>query len=710
MAVTLRYDWGNRENKTTGALSEPSLTDVKSGVVLALTRATTASVTDYNNIIKEVVSGEERYTGARRVENLCVQSNDFDTTWTSTNSTETQGATDPDGGTTAWTLADDSGGGGDVVIQTGIAITLKADSSYTFSYYAKADQLAWTMIEIDSFTVPASNTRAWFDLTNGVEGTTPDAEFDATGIIDAGNGWYRVWGSFTLTSDNIGVPRMSVVGADNDHTDQDDGTSSILIWRAQIENVSGQADPAPSEYQATTTAAVAKWYATNKSGAAINPTGLLVEEARTNICLQSETFSVSWVNTNTDEVLDTATAPDGTLTADGLSATSTADQANAIYQAFTGRTAAQATTISGFFKSGIGATKVQLAYDAEGAGSDGFFCNFDLSAGTKGTVTALAAGTATASIIDDVGNGWFRCTIVGSIAVGTVARFTISISDNISGAVFEAANLTDNDSIFCWGAQVEVSLNNKKSSYIPTVASSVTRNAEPNITTTLSFLDAAATEAGTWYVKGNFPDAGTAVDKILTLDDGGATDRMYLELDAAENVNFATTHSADTDGASDGAGVIAANTAFRVAAAYADDDVIAYVDGASSGADTAAAIPLADAMTTLRVGSDSAGNYFNGHIAEIIHDNTRLVNGTLEDWSNGLNLPVSANITGIEYPRDAMPTDTSRFNDFITDSGITKTGDLQLDYRAALFTVLGPGGKVNDYSLNDIFKRYFESL
>jgi hypothetical protein len=100
----------------------------------------------------------------------------------------------------------------------------------------------------------------------------------------------------------------------------------------------------------------------------------------------------------------------------------------------------------------------------------------------------------------------------------------------------------------------------------------------------------------------------------------------------------------------------------------------------------------------------------NGHIAEIIYDDTRLTNATLEDWSNGLNLPVSANIIGIAYPRDAMPTTEARFQNFIDDSGITKTGDLSRDYRAALHSVAGLSGDDIDYSLDDAFKRYYDSL
>ncbi|MCH8162360.1 MAG: hypothetical protein IIB88_10770, partial [Chloroflexi bacterium] len=110
-------------------------------------------------------------------------------------------------------------------------------------------------------------------------------------------------------------------------------------------------------------------------------------------------------------------------------------------------------------------------------------------------------------------------------------------------------------------------------------------------------------DKGTFLVKGSFPFASAAARAILTIDDGGTTDRFYFELDASENVNFSTTHSADTDGASDGSAVIAADTQFKIVAAYADDNVRAAVDGTLSPADSTAALPLADTMTTVRFGA-----------------------------------------------------------------------------------------------------------
>ena len=53
------------------------------------------------------------------------------------------------------------------------------------------------------------------------------------------------------------------------------------------------------------------------TGAAL---GLLIEEARTNACLQSEDFTTTWVNINTDEPTTNNTAPDGNTTADEIAA------------------------------------------------------------------------------------------------------------------------------------------------------------------------------------------------------------------------------------------------------------------------------------------------------------------------------------------------------------------------------------------------------
>ena len=363
--------------------------------------------------------------------------------------------------------------------------------------------------------------------------------------------------------------------------------------------------------------------------------GLFVEEARTNLCLHSEDLTnVAWTETNTDQPTTNNAAPDGETTADEIAATSTADQAFAIYQAFTGRTAGQTTTISYFIKAGTNATKAQLAYDSNGGGTDGFFCNFDLSAGTKGTVTALAAGTATSSFIEDIGGGYFRCAIVGKIAVGTVARFTISISDNISGAVFEAANLANNDSIIGWGSDIEIGT--FPTSYIKTVASTVPRNADAILSNDVSWYNSSA---GTLYVEWSQPIQDTGIaDIAVEISDSSSSDRWFMYNNTASTDTRLDIVSSSGDNAGIAApGTMADGVLTRMVSAAAEDDVEFYIDGNRIGTGDPSYDPFTNA-NRITVGSRFAGDlsYANGHIAEIRYYNVRKVNQFLEDLSNGL--------------------------------------------------------------------------
>ena len=189
--------------------------------------------------------------------------------------------------------------------------------------------------------------------------------------------------------------------------------------------------------------------------------------------------------------------------------------------------------------------------------------------------------------------------------IGAAEAATGNTIDNIGQVDVTGSGLTQH----FWQVQVEVG--SFPTSPIPTTTVTVTRAADVCSTTKVAWLNA---NAGTFYGSVSIPFVGAVERSICTLDDGTATDRIRLYMDAAENLNFETVHNADTDGASDGAGVITVSTTAQIAGAYADDDVRAAVDGTLSAADAAAALPVGDAATTFRVGNDSAGTPFNGHI------------------------------------------------------------------------------------------------
>lgn len=357
------------------------------------------------------------------------------------------------------------------------------------------------------------------------------------------------------------------------------------------------------------------------------PLGLLIEEARTNDCIRSNEFT----NASWGELSGSTIPADYTLNQDvtGVDGTTSAWTWTKITSSKATRRKIDVNGVVGLNEDWCVSVVVKKTTSASsfpgvsffmagGTGSGGVRSDYLLNtdAGTMTLRSGQSAATATG--IDDWGDFW---------------RFWFVITENGTG-------YTDMDSEFVpcaaatdtstWapttvtGTSImqfyQIEKGAYPTSYIPTTTAAVTRAADVCSTTTLDWYAAAT---GTFYAEASIPQVGTVERTILCIDDGTATDRIRLYMDAAENINFETINSGDTNGASDGAAVIAVDTAFKGAGAYADDDVIGSVNGTNSTQDTSAGIPVTDAATTLRVGRDSVGTPFNGHIKEIKYYNVR---------------------------------------------------------------------------------------
>ncbi|MCC6720443.1 MAG: hypothetical protein IT555_21430 [Acetobacteraceae bacterium] len=195
--------------------------------------------------------------------------------------------------------------------------------------------------------------------------------------------------------------------------------------------------------------------------------GLLVESQRTNLLLRSEEFDhAAWTKTSLTVTPNAVAAPDGTTTADTLTATGA------------GGNVAQAVTIT----AGRG---IALSLYAKPAASNFLWmqvsdgtnpvqCWFNLAAGTAGTNTA-GAGTCVFSqkLIEAAGNGWYRCSLEVTTSTSTAftATYGPAAADNTAPA--------NADAVHTWGAQFEAeSTVNCPTSYVPTTSASVTRSAD----------------------------------------------------------------------------------------------------------------------------------------------------------------------------------------------------------------------------------------
>ena len=177
---------------------------------------------------------------------------------------------------------------------------------------------------------------------------------------------------------------------------------------------------------------------------------LLVEPQRTNLLTWSSEFS-NWLDAGGSVTTNTAIAPDGTMTADTLTGLR--------YQTPIG---VNVWTFSCYAKANGGSGNFWLRVDIPATNGT----SFDL---TNGTYSAPSGYTAS---IEDVGNGWYRCTMT-------------TPSVNIVNAVVVSSDYGTNQTLI-WGAQFEAG--SYPTSYIPTTSPAVTRNADVISKTGISSL------------------------------------------------------------------------------------------------------------------------------------------------------------------------------------------------------------------------------
>ena len=165
-----------------------------------------------------------------------------------------------------------------------------------------------------------------------------------------------------------------------------------------------------------------------------------------NLASFTEDFSNAfWAKTATTVTANTTTAPNGTLTADTL----TADGLTNIHEVK--QTVSVTSGVTYAFS--IYAKKntnnfIQLLGSGAILGSNAW-ANFDLNLGVVGSV-----GSAATATIENVGNGWYRCTMT-STAVATSSGTIIAVL--VSSATSpRAESNTLATSVFLWGAQLEL--------------------------------------------------------------------------------------------------------------------------------------------------------------------------------------------------------------------------------------------------------------
>jgi hypothetical protein len=368
---------------------------------------------------------------------------------------------------------------------------------------------------------------------------------------------------------------------------------AVYAWGAQLEQASAATDytrnfgglfPPRFDYDPVTLA----------------PRGLLIEEQRTNRTLNSEDFTAAtWVAT----VVGTSTrvndgAPLG-FTRGLITATSAT---GGIRQIHSGLTSGQVYALSFYIQST--ATSVQIVFE-NGTSQFGSGHNVTInpSNGTAGVLTGF-----TSVSIQPFGPGYVY-TLITAPAGG-------ALSANIEWRITNSGN-----SIWLGRPQFEAGA--FATSYIPTVASQVTRTADTAAIAAPNFAPWYNQTAGTIYVEATA--TGNAAYTFSMCGAGNSGNDALYNYISTSYVTQAFTGGVLQANINSG---IAGGTAVKFAIAYAQDNFAVSANGAAASTDNTY---TQAAMDKLRIGN-APNNSTNGqvYIRSIRYYPVRLTNAQLQ--------------------------------------------------------------------------------
>ncbi len=357
--------------------------------------------------------------------------------------------------------------------------------------------------------------------------------------------------------------------------------------------------------------------------------GLLVEPAITNNCLRSADLGTTWTNTNSSESLNATTAPDGTATADKLVEDATAGVGHSISQGI-GLTSGVTYTQSIYAKAGerswialLGAT-TRLTVTAQAF--------FDLTNGVVGSIV----GAGVTSKIESIGNGWYRCSM-GNLVCDSTGTNAHSIQ-LATGDLSEIYNGDGVSGAFLYGAQLENNPNgvqSEASSYIPTVAATVTRATDLVSCLTSQFPYSITNGTIITWGRSIVADMVVANGRPFSLKNAGGGNEV-------NNIQRNTGSSPDSYGLSlfSGgvqqvnptvtlAGSVSSTNGNKFAAFYKLNDSGILADGGSEVVDTLCTMPAA--IDTLYMGcQDSAAVEFHGYLQRFIYVPRRMTQAEMQ--------------------------------------------------------------------------------
>jgi hypothetical protein len=350
------------------------------------------------------------------------------------------------------------------------------------------------------------------------------------------------------------------------------------------------------------------------SGGTAGCPALLVEPSAQNSLLQSETFNTTWAPLGLN-AFGSGSVANSTGTTDPFGGTNSdyiqetaASGTHIIVQAPAGQVSGTTVTLSCFAKSAQ-RTQINLFNNGGGLGN----ATFNLTAGTATLVNGVSAS------IQNYGNGWYRCIL--TYTPGLTGNFNVQIRlADASGNTSYTG--TGTSGLYVFGAQLEVG--SVATSYIPTTAAAVTRNADV-VSLSGAVSGCVGQTEGTIYAEVDLRTF-TLNSRILGISDGTSANRIELLINTNSRIRLLSVQTS-VDQVDLSTAINQPVGIYKVAVGYAANNYVFYVNGVQIATDTSASVP---STSQVNLGSSFAnGAQFTDRIRAAALYTTRLSDSEL---------------------------------------------------------------------------------
>lgn len=501
---------------------------------------------------------------------LSINSNDF-TTWQNNNCSLSTGKLAPDGTNTATEL---TSGSGDSAL---LGSSSSGAGQFTFEVWLRSDTITDFLLDIQG-------------------------SGHLTEVVTVSTEWQLVSTTKTSTSNLIRV----YLGGFNNFVNGE----TIEVWKARVyrSDLGGMVNNPETRDSYVPTTDAAKYLPRIGhhlfNGTSYINEGLLSEsDAQTNLYPNSaDTDTTS--SFDLTKTSNSAVSPDGTTTADLITPI---NDARHLFQ-FVGYSSAGdgSDETYSFYAKSNGYNIFEVSQRNQGGGT---ITKFDLSAETVTTT----AGTEIFSALEDVGNGWYRCS-AAYITSSANPYPAVEFLDTDGSRGFDADGTSG---IYFWGHQLEPA--STSSSLIPTKSAAVTRAAETFVTPAAKMP--AYTDAVSIAMAGRitYADSDNGTEAVFyrwrTDVNNKIRARLRTSSDRTGEVLFEQAILGTSDSVVSAQDTYSAgiNVPYRIASRHGSTFINGAIDGTALTADT-----TPTAIADLSTGNFDISEIYNGTIKNVI--------------------------------------------------------------------------------------------